>query len=45
MTYQLEGINKLSQMVRNKSKEEIKKIIDKSITRQGSGRKLLEVEL
>ena len=40
-TFQLEGHNHLSQMVRNKSKEEIKRIIDKSIERQGSGRKPL----
>jgi hypothetical protein len=42
--YIIEGRNSLSQMVRNKSQVEIKKIIDKSIERQGS-RASLEIEL
>ena len=43
-TYVMEGRNNLAHLVRNKSKEEVKRIIDKNIERQGS-RKVLETEL
>ena len=39
-SYLLEGRNNLQEMVRNKSKEEIRRIIDKSLEKQGSRQSL-----
>jgi hypothetical protein len=44
-SYVLLGRNVLSQLVRNKSKEEIKKIIDRNIDRTEGSKQLIEVEL